>query len=179
MGTVIYKDLKDRIIKSCKPEHDCDCGCEPSMMFEVDLEKLTTLVADMKLIPVAVNLKCKPILPKDIPFLSEYFEKEKLRWLSRSKFYTVLTFVDSEEITDECKELIDLLAKDDMSDPSNDKTKDMAKLVANYRCYFATIVSYQNNDPNKMDTPFYEIICRANKVIIKSSDYQYNYKDFT
>ena len=43
----------------------------------------------------------------------------------------------------------------------------------------ATVVAYQNNDPNRAGRPSYEIICRANKVVIRNADYQYNYKDFS
>lgn len=178
MNNVNYKALKSIIIKSCKSMKKCDCDC-PAMKFEVDFEKLSDLANEMGLTPLKVGLISKPAHPQNIPFLSEYFEKEKLSWFSDSKFFSVLTFIDNESIDEKAQNLIDLLASDPIDTPENDKVKNIATLVAEYPCYFATVVAYQNNDPNRAGRPSYEIICRANKVVIRNADYQYNYKDFS
>jgi hypothetical protein len=149
------------------------------MKFEIDFEKLSDLAKELNLTPLYNALVSKPVHPQNIPFLSEYFEKERLSWFSDSKFFTVLTFIDTESIDEKAEKLIELLASDPIETPENDKVKNIATLVAEYPCYFATVVSYQNNDPNRAGRPSYEIICRANKVVIRSSDYQYNYKDFS
>ena len=178
MNNVNYKALKPIIIKSCKSMRKNDCECNP-MKFEVDFEKLTTLAIEMGLTPLYNGLISKSVHPQNIPFLSEYFEKEKLSWFSDAKFFTVLTFIDTESIDEKAQNLIDLLASDPIETPENDKVKNIATLVAEYPCYFATVVSYQNNDPNRTGRPSYEIVCRANKVVIRNADYQYNYKDFS
>lgn len=173
MNNVNYKVLKSNIIKTCKQSK------EYSMEFNVNYNKLKDLVSDINLVPINVGMKSKVVKPEIIPYLSEYFEKSHLSWFTDGKFYTVLTFVDTESLDDEAKSLLEKVAMNQEDDPDNDRTNDMATLVANYPCYFATIVSYQNNDPNRIGKPSYEIICRANKVVIKNSDYQYNPKDFS
>ena len=173
MNNVNYKTLKSIIIKACK-------AVKPGKMeFEIDYDKLVDLAKDIKLVPVCAGLNCKHVKPDVIPFMSEYFEKSHLSWFTAAKFYTVLTFVDSESIDEKAQELLDKIKTPQMDDPDDDKVQDLATLVAEYPCYFANIVSYQNNDPKRVGRPSYEIICRANKVVIRNSDYQYNHADFS
>lgn len=174
MNNVNYKTLKSNIIKSC-------CQTETDIMkFEINWDKLTSLVKDHKLVPIApIGEKAKIVKPEMIPYLSEYFEKSHLSWFTDSKYYTIITFIDSDSIDETATVLLDNLKKNQVDDPDDDKVTDIATLIANYPCYFATIISYQNGDPNRIGKASYEIVCRANKVVIKSSDYQYNPKDFS
>ena len=170
MVNVNYKDLKSNIIKALSQIS------EGSMQFFVNLNKLSDLTEDMHLLPLNVGLESKQIMPGLIPYLSEYFEKTQLSWIDAEKFSTVIVFIDTTSLNKTALDLIDQLRSDDLD---IDRTKIVATLVADYPCYFATIVSYQNNNPKYFGTPSYEIVCRANKVVIKSSDYQYNPKDFS
>jgi hypothetical protein len=173
MNNVDYKVLKSCIIRSCTPVRD------GSIEFRVNYDKLLHSVDDINLLPLNVGMCPKKVIPEMIPYLSEYFEKTNLSWFTENKYSTVITFIDTESIDEEAQRLIDKLHMKQVDDPSNDKVNDMATLVANYPCYFATIVSYRNDDPKRSGKPSYEIKCRANKVVIKSSDYQYNPKDFS
>lgn len=172
MTQVDYKRLKSCIIKSCRPEK-----VSYSNKFIVNTDKLTSLVADSNLIPIPVGEESKSVIKEVIPFISEYFEKKRLSWFTEDKQFTVITFVDAENLSDYDIDKINNLAIDQTADPDYDKTHAMADIVANYPCYFALIVSYKNNDPKNFGSLFYEVQCRANKVVIKSSDYQYNHKD--
>ena len=88
MNTISYKSLKTDIIKSCKQMK--------GMQFEVDYVKLTDLVADLGLIPLKTDLVAKHITPEMIPFLSEFYKKTHLSWISDSKYFTVVAFIDKE-----------------------------------------------------------------------------------
>lgn len=172
--SVDYKVLKSNIIKACNAKPS------PSKYdFTVDYEKLKGLVAGLELVPVMLNMDSKRVHPNDIPFISEYFEKSRLAWFNDEKFFTVLTFVKSDAIDEHAAELLNKIATLDVDAPEEDKVQDMSDLVANYPCYFATIVSYRNDSPNRCGKPSYLIVCRANKVVIKSSDYQYNPADMS
>lgn len=173
MNNVNYRTLKSCIIKSCVKEKD---GLSD---FHVDYDKLAARVKDLNIVPVATGLNANRIKPENIAFLSEYFEKTGLSWFTEGKHMTVLTFVDTECIDEKCQKLMDNIATNQMDDLNDDKVHDIAQITAEYRCYFAVIVSYISNDPKRAGRPSYEIKCRANKVIIKSSDYQYNPKDFS
>ena len=175
---VEYKDLKSAIIKACEPE-GCKCKDNYTNSFSVNMDKLTVALEKhgINLIPVPINSESKPVRKEDIPYLSEYLVKKKLKWLSDDKFYTVLTFVDPSKLSEDQIAEINKLVEPQTDDPDYDKTKAMAAIVADYPCYFATIVSYKNNDPKNFGKLFYEIICRANKVVIKSDEYEYNHKD--
>lgn len=173
MTNVNYRVLKKDIIKSCfqkSPE---------SMHFFIDFKKLCEMVEDINLVPVNVGMDSKKVEIDLIPYLSEYFEKSRLSWFTESKYSTVICFVDSEAIDDKAKELIEKIDIMQINEPDVDKVNVLATLVAEYPCYFATIVSYQSNDPKRVGKPSYEIVCRANKVVIKNSNYQYNPKDFS
>ena len=172
---VDYKVLKDLIRRACRQKHKNS----KSMEFFVDLDRLADLVIDLQLIPVAVGLHSKKVDPNVIPFVSEYHEKTDLSWYSEGKFYTVLTFMDNTGLDDKARKIMERIATPQIDDPLDDKVHDIAYLIANYRCYFALVTSYQNNDPRFIDRPSYTVACRANKVVIKDPDYQYNPKDFS
>lgn len=170
MTNVNYRVLKSNIIKACVPaKHN-------PVDFKVDYKKLCDLVRDINLEPIFVGMDPSRLKPEIVPFLSEYFDKSHMIWLSDDKYVTTIAFIDAEYIDDEVHELLEKLKMEQVDDPEDDKVKDYATLIANYPCYFATIVSYRNNDPN--NRPSYEIACRANKVVINMSNYQYNHKDF-
>ena len=177
MSNINYKTLKSYIIRACsRTSFD-------GVDFKVNIDKLKSSVANLSLIPVNINLISKNVDPEDIPFLSEYFEKKKLSWFERGNNITTLVFVDKSELTDEKKERLDvLLANMDIKQvdsPSTDKTSAMSEIVADYPCYFATIASYISNDPGRSGLISYIIVCRANKIVVKSSAYDYNPKDLT
>ena len=170
MNTISYKSLKTDIIKSCKQMK--------GMQFEVDYVKLADLVADLGLIPLKTDLVAKHITPEMIPFLSEFYKKTHLSWISDSKYFTVVAFIDKESLDEKATKLIDLLSTPQEYDPDIDKVKAISTLIAEYPCYHSTIISYQNDNPNREGRPSYNIVIRANKVVIESSDYKFNAKDF-
>lgn len=173
MNNVNYRVLKSNIVKSCKQTNP------NTMNFKVNFDKLTSLVSDIGLTPITpVGAEAKRAIPENIPFISEYLVKNRLAWLTDAKHFTIITFIDSESIDEKAQGLLDLIAQDQIEDPENDKVNNIATLVAEYPCYFALIVSYENNDPSRIGRPSYEIICRANKVVIRDPNYQYNPKDF-
>lgn len=172
MTNVNYRVLKSNIIKACKSVKGGDI-----VDFKIDFKKLCELVEDINLTPMCVGMNPVKMIPEIIPFMSEYFDKSHMEWLSDSKYHTTIAFIDSEYIDEKAAELLEKLKMPKVDDPDNDKVQVYAELVANYPCYFATIVSYKNNAP-KVNRPSFEIACRANKVTIKMSDYQYNHKDF-
>ena len=173
-NTVDYKILKTNIIKSCKQVK------QGYMDFSINFDKLKSFCDDLNLVPICpIGEKAKIVTPEMIPYLSEYFEKTHLSWFTDKKYYTVITLIDSTSINDDAQKLIDILQIDQVNNPDIDKVQAMATLVANYPCYFATIISYQNGDPDRIGRPSYNVVCRANKVVIKSSDYQYNHRDMS
>ena len=115
----------------------------------------------------------------DITFLGEYFEKSRLSWWNEDRFFTTVTFVNVSNIDERGQELIELIHKKQVDDPDNDKVENMSELFANYPCYNAVVASYRNDDPKRSGKPSYVIAIRANKVVIKSSDYQYNPEDMS
>lgn len=172
MTNVNYRVLKSNIIKACKAVR----GDDP-IEFKVDYKKLCELVEDINLVPLCVGLNPTKLIPDVIPFMNEYFDKSHMEWLSDVQYFTTLIFIDSEYVNEDVIELLNLLRMPRVDDPENDKVKVCAKLVANYPCYFANVISYKNNSPSAT-RPSFEISCRANKVTIKMSDYKYNHKDF-
>lgn len=172
-NSIDYRALKDNIIKALsqtKPE---------SMEFKVDYEKLNNIVSDFGLTLLPIGLIGKRVKPENIPYLSEYFEKSNLSWFTENKYFTAIIFIDNNYVDEKAKKLIENLLISQVENPDDDKVNDVAKLVAEYPCYFTTIVSYQNNNPKRVGKPSYVMSCRANKVVIKSSDYQYDPKDFS
>ena len=84
---VEYKDLKSAIIKACESE-GCKCKDNYTNSFSVNMDKLTAALEKhgIKLIPVPINSESKPVHKEDIPYLSEYLVKKKLKWLSQTSF---------------------------------------------------------------------------------------------
>lgn len=171
MIPVNYKILKSIIY------HTCEAEKTRTNSFRINYDKLNIAANDINLACLATSMNSKNVSMKDIPFLSEYFEKNRLSWFGKSKDYLVLTFVDTTALDEKGKQLVDGLLVPEADDPGSDHVNDMATIIANYPCYFAVVVSYTSNDPSRMGRLSYEIVCRANKVVIKSSDYQYNSKD--
>lgn len=171
MNNVSYRLLKANIRKACKVTNKI------TKEFEVDNAKLTSLLDDVNLIPLPVGLKSKRVKEDIIPYLSEYYEKSYLTWFSDKKQYTILTFVDKTMLDDAGLELVNSLIN---NKENIDRVHTMAKIIAEYHCYFATVISYAYADrETNIPSISYNIACRANKVVIKDSDYQYNHKDFS
>lgn len=160
---VEYSSIKSNIVKACKATHKE----EPS--FIVNYEKLNRSINNIGLTMLNVGTKSERVNPKDIPFMSEYFVGKDLQWLDEDKDHTTLVFVDNDAIDDTLSSLIKDL--EDFNDRDIDRTKTISNIVANYPCYFAEVVSYVRNDPNYFGELSYHIICRANKVIIRSVGY--------
>ncbi len=182
MTNVDYKVLKACIIKSCSPKF------KHSLSFKIDFDKLVEEVGAMNLVPVYVGLNSKLISPEDIGFIGEYYEKERLEWFSNEKEFTVLTFVDKDGLDEEGKYLLRKIKQKQVDDPDDDKVNDFAKILARYFCYNALVVSYRykvdeetthEGRTKEIYIPSYAIMCRANKVVIKNSNYQYNPHDFS
>ena len=66
-----------------------------------------------------------------------------------------------------------------VNDPDLDKVNTLAKIIANYPCYFATVVSYESNDPMREGKPTYTIGCRANTITIEHEKYKYQHADIS
>lgn len=165
-----YSVLKNLIIKSCRNE-------KPGIKFIVNYDKLSKLVDEIGLCMVNVGTKSKDVSSNDIALLSEYFKGNKLSWFNSEREYTTLVFVLKDAIDEKCEELISEMNKTLIDDPDLDKVKNLSTIIAEYPCYFATIVSYKSNDPNRCDRASYEIKPRANTVMIKREDYKYNPDD--
>ena len=171
---VDYKVLKSNIIKSCVAKR------HGSIDFGIDIDRLSELVNDYNLIPIATNLDARKVVPENIAYLGEYFEKERLAWFNHEKMFTVVTFIrQDDKFNERAQELLDKMKQAQVDDPDNDKVAVMSELLANYSCYNATVVSYRNDSPRRIGKPSYVIVIRANKVVIKSSDYQYNPQDMS
>lgn len=171
---VDYKVLKLNIEKACHLKNT-----NRKTEFYIDFPTLVNLVRDMGLTPVNVAMESRRVHPEDIPYLSEYFEKTRLSWFSDEKQFTNIVFFRTDKLDDEARAIIKKMEKPQEVDPEDDKVEDLAALVAKYPCYFATIASYKNDDPKMENKPCCVIVCRANKVVIKSSDYQYNAHDMS
>lgn len=160
MANVEYKELRRSIIRGCRANGN---GIE----FHIDYERMVELASQFNLLPLKMNLDSKQIEEGDIPFISEYFEKQRLAWISGEKFFTVITFVDKDAITPEDQETIDIINSDEETE--YDIPNCVASIIASLPCYFATIVSYNSNDPKRINRPTYDIVCRANKVTIRAN----------
>lgn len=146
-----YKDLKKAIAKSC--------GSSGDGLFIINLEKLTKFTSELGLVPVApsiIGVKATPISTSDIPNISNYLEGERLEWIDGAKSVMNIVFVrkDYEE------------ALNNELDSINDNAKAVSTIVANYPCYFALIVGYNSNDPDRCRKLNYLIGCRANKITL-------------
>lgn len=145
--------------------------------FTIDLKRLNDLVQPFALMVVPNNIKSKRIGPEDIPYLGEFFKKTKLKWLDRFKFFSSVVFVrtDIEGALDhEFYELIHDMTVDQLENPDIDKTETMAKILAKYPCYVASVVSYKNADIKMAGTISFEIICKANIITIEYDNAYYH-----
>lgn len=170
-----YKDIRKAIIKACNKVGKVGAD------FVVDYAKLKASITPIGLVPLCINLEGNRIKVEDIPILSEYFIKSKLSWITNSKFTSTLIFVTKEAVdndtTGELRALLNRLEVDETEDPTLDKVAVASKIVGFYPCYFGCIVSYRSNDPDRVDRNSYEIMCRANKIVLSDPNYKYNPKD--
>ena len=183
-NNIDYRVLKSYIIKSCRAKKDTKNPID----FNIDIENLTSLCSNINLVPIKNEYSeeghdkfksARRVNIDDITFLGEYFEKSRLSWWNEDRFFTTVTFVNVSNIDERGQELIELIHKKQVDDPDNDKVENMSELFANYPCYNAVVASYRNDDPKRSGKPSYVIAIRANKVVIKSSDYQYNPEDMS
>jgi hypothetical protein len=158
VNAINYRILKSNIVHSCKQVGE---GIE----FEVDFDKLTEETSEIGLIPIKIGLRSNKITSDIIPYLSEYFEKDHLAWITDDKNYTILAFVVSSSLDEETLEKIKSYNSIDSLSVSI-----VSKILSSYPCYYATVVSYKSNTPKRIGRPSYEIICRANKVVIKNKE---------
>lgn len=169
--TVDYNVLKSNIIKSCRQVE------ENEIKFIVNYDKLSKKIDDVGLTLVNVGTKSMKVTPTDIVNISEYFKDKKLSWFNDNKEFTQLVFVKSDSIDDKLATLLDQMNKTHIDDPDLDKVNVLSEIIANYPCYFATVVSYESNDPVRFGKPTYIISCRANTVTVMQENYKYNEKD--
>ena len=172
--SIDYKDFKDAINASASK---VDEGRD--FEFSVDLEKVDTLIANnTHCVSLKVNAKSAPALTTSIPFLSEYFIKDKLAWFNEAKEYTTLIFVENHPGDARLQELLTLIqSESEVDTDEHDIVALVAEVVAKYPCYFAVVVSYISNDPLNSGELSYSIICRANKITIERERYKYNPQD--
>lgn len=174
MTKVDYKVLKSYIVRSCRQSKP------HTLRFNVDMERLEDLASNANLALIWSGSKSRKLITEMIPFIGEYYEKERLEWFSEEKEFTILTFVDKESLDERGWLLLEKIKAKQVDDPDNDKIHDIAVLLADYMCYNALVISY-HYDTDKIPeyVPSYSIMCRANKVVLKNSDYQYNPQDFS
>ena len=173
MVKVNYKDLKHAVGRSC-----VKVGSYLSD-FKVDVEKIREMSEELHLVFIPIGINAHRVTADDIPDISEFFYGENLAWFTDSKFITTLAFLDSSDLNEETQELIDKLYTEpdkNMGDPI-DYVATAAELIANYHCYLAKVVSYTSNDPGRIGKNCYYINCKANKVILRDPEYNYNPQD--
>ena len=168
--SVDYKVLESNIIKSCRSHNG-------STKFLVSYDKLSTLCDDIGMTVVEANLQSIPLTTNLIPYVQEYFKAKRLSWMSDTKQITTLIFVPTDAIDETCQSLLTDLQGSRVDDPDLDRVKSMATLLADYPCYFATVVSYISNDIKRNGKTTYVIKCRANTVAIKQDNYEYHHED--
>ena len=169
---VDYNEIKKAIVRSTRQNGK---GLLP---FCIDLERLNFNLKDSNIIAIPNGLFSERVEGRDIPLISEYFKKEKLKWFNRSRQYLVLTFVPVDAIDEKLEAMIELLSKNTKEDdPDFDRTDVIADIIADYPCYNATVVGYQSNNPDRIGKNSYSIIIRANTNVILEPDYEYNNGD--
>lgn len=172
MGNVYdvnYKEIKTAISNAAH--------ATSRIRFAIDYDTLNESVKESGLTLVPISLSSRRVEEVDIIGLSEYFWGSRLSWFDDTKEFTELLFVSTDAIDDTVTGLMNELAKDPSDNPDFDRVEAVAKITAEYPCYFATVVSYKSNDPARQDKLCLTMVCRANKVIIKSSNYQYKAED--
>lgn len=174
--SIDYNVFKRAITKSASKATDVN----RELAFKVDLNKVDTLIPDTNCITIKVNDSSNPVLARHIPFLSEYFIDSRLEWFDEAKEYTTIIFVENDTNDAKLQELLTLIEQESKTDTSEyDLVKMLAEVVAKYPCYFAVTVSYISNDPQYANKLSYSVVCRANKVTIKSERYKYNPADMS
>ena len=162
-----YKTLKRLISRSAERTG------KRNVDFKIDIDNLNNELTELELVCLPYGADARRIDIKDIPLVSEYFRDDKMTWVSGEKYITSLVFIDSNKIDDNLLELIELLKTKPEDDPDIDHVAILSEIIGAYPCYFALVMSYQNNSPNSVGKNSYFIACRANKVIIKDPDYVY------
>lgn len=148
--------------------------------FEFDFDKLAAGVAEYDLLVVPNPVKSKRIGPEDIVFIGEFFKGDKLSWIDHHKYYSSLVFVRTDvegALDEEFYELMEDMKKPLIDNPDIDKAETLARILAKYPCYVATVVSYKNADIKRTGLLNTEIICKANTVTIKLDNYEYHHED--
>ena len=174
--SVDYKVFKRAIERSAHKA----ASVNRELAFTVDLAKTDTYIGDTGCISIKVNKDSNPVLARHIPFLSEYFIKQKLAWFDEAKEFTTIIFVQNDSNDAELQQLLELIERESQTSTDEyDLVKLLAEVVAKYPCYFAVVVSYISNDPQYANRLSYSIVCRANKVTIESERYEYNPADMS
>ena len=173
---VDYNVFKRAITKSAHKSTEAN----RELAFTVDLNKVDTLIGDTNCISIKVNKSSNPVLTRHIPFLSEYFIDSRLSWFDEAKEHTTVIFVENDTNDAELQNLLTLIEQEAQTGTDEyDIVKLLSEVVAKYPCYFAVVVSYISNDPQYANRLSYSIVCRANKVTIKSERYKYNPADMS
>ena len=162
-----YKTLKRLIARSAERTS------KYTVDFKIDIDNLNNELTELELVCVPYGLDARRISLGDLPLVSEYFREDKMNWISKEKFLTSLIFIDSNKVDEYLLELFEALNTNTEDNPDIDKISIIAEIIGTYPCYFALVVSYQNNSPNSVGRNSYYIACRANKVIIKDPEYVY------
>lgn len=166
-----YKDLKNAIIGSLMKVG------ERGTDFKVNLDTLRENLESLNLIPIPVCLDAHRVGPSDIPLFDEYYFQNKMEWLNSSRFMTTIAMIVADNVDEEATAILEVLNTPPAEHPNEDYLKLYSKLIANYQCYFALIVSYKNSAPDHYGENSYYITCRTNKVIFKDPNYVYNPDD--
>lgn len=143
-----YKDVKKAIAKSCVSKGNG--------LFNVDFDKLKAFTEDLGLFPIVFE-ESKKISASDIPNITNYLDGERLEWIDNAKSVMNIIFVRK----DFKDPVMNILADEE------DNVNNVSVIVANYPCYFALVVGYNSNDPDRCKKLNYLIGCRANKVALR------------
>jgi hypothetical protein len=165
-----YSVLKRNILRVCKQTNP------NSLEFTVSTTKLNNSVKDCGLTFLFNDYKSEQVTGSNIPLIGEYFKKDKLSWFNRARHFAILSFVVTEDLDEVGLEIIERLSdKNRADDPAYDRVADVAKILADYPCYNAIIVSYRSEDPNKIGKNSYAILVRANiNAILKEQEDYYH-----
>lgn len=171
-----YDVFKRAIVKSASR-----ADLDRQLSFKIDPDKLDEFLADQNIVVLRKNLESREVKVSDIPFLSEYFVKQRLSWFNEARDFAVFVLVKTtdQENPERLEELLAILNNVNADGPEIDEVTLVSELIANYKCYFATTVSYISNDPQSIGKLMYSIVCRANKVSIADERYKYNPGDMS
>lgn len=171
-----YSELKKDILK-CLSRNK-----ENILKFKVNKDKLDSIFEDDEIELQCLNtgIYSRPLREEDIPYISVYFKDERLEWfdVNNGKNFTNIVLIDKKSIDDDCLDLIEKLNIDDKAaDLDIDRGKVLAKILANYPCLIAQIISYKSNNPDFKIQSSFTIAIKANTILIKSEEYRFNGKD--